>query len=119
MKTSVPKIVLHFEGLAILAAACWLYAHYQYRWSWFALGFLAPDLFAAGYLVNKQVGSACYNLVHTYVAPLLLAAVLVLTDRTDLGWIVLIWISHIAWDRLLGYGLKYETAFKMTHLQKV
>jgi hypothetical protein len=29
----------------------------------------------------------------------------------------LIWTTHIAFDRLLGYGLKYPTYFKDTHLQ--
>jgi hypothetical protein len=29
---------------------------------------------------------------------------------------VLIWASHIAFDRLVGYGLKYPTQFGDTHL---
>ena len=33
--------------------------------------------------------------------------------------IALIWITHIGVDRALGYGLKYPTAFKDTHLQRV
>ena len=28
----------------------------------------------------------------------------------------LIWAAHIGFDRLMGYGLKYETAFGATHL---
>jgi hypothetical protein len=28
----------------------------------------------------------------------------------------LIWIGHIGFDRVLGYGLKYPTAFRDTHL---
>jgi len=31
----------------------------------------------------------------------------------------LIWISHIGFDRMLGYGLKYPTQFRDTHLQHV
>ena len=31
----------------------------------------------------------------------------------------LIWIAHIGFDRALGYGLKYPTFFKETHLQRV
>jgi hypothetical protein len=31
-------------------------------------------------------------------------------------FIALIWIAHIAFDRLLGFGLKYPTQFKDTHL---
>ena len=28
----------------------------------------------------------------------------------------LIWLAHIGFDRLIGYGLKYETGFRHTHL---
>ena len=40
----------------------------------------------------------------------------------DYGFAVqlaLIWLAHIGADRLLGYGLKYPTAFTDTHLQRV
>jgi len=33
--------------------------------------------------------------------------------------LALIWFSHIGMDRLVGYGLKYPTAFKDTHLGRV
>jgi hypothetical protein len=31
----------------------------------------------------------------------------------------LIWFAHIGADRLLGFGLKYATDFKDTHLSRV
>jgi hypothetical protein len=34
-------------------------------------------------------------------------------------WIALIWAAHIGMDRMLGFGLKYPTEFKETHLQRV
>jgi hypothetical protein len=34
-------------------------------------------------------------------------------------FLCVIWVAHIGFDRLLGYGLKYPTAFKDTHLGKV
>ena len=33
--------------------------------------------------------------------------------------LALIWVAHIGMDRLMGYGLKYPSAFKDTHLQHV
>jgi hypothetical protein len=33
--------------------------------------------------------------------------------------LALIWLAHIGADRALGYGLKYPTDFKDTHLQRV
>jgi hypothetical protein len=31
----------------------------------------------------------------------------------------LIWFAHIGFDRVMGFGLKYPTVFKDTHLQRV
>ncbi len=31
----------------------------------------------------------------------------------------MIWFAHIGGDRLLGFGLKYPTEFKDTHLNRV
>jgi len=28
----------------------------------------------------------------------------------------IIWLGHIGWDRFFGYGLKYDSDFKHTHL---
>ena len=42
---------------------------------------------------------------------------LVLALAPDLS--MLIWLAHIGADRALGYGLKYPTHFKDTHLQRV
>ena len=72
-----------------------------------------------GYVANKKVGAAIYNLAHTYTAPFLLLLVFWLGGRTCDAWLALIWFAHIGFDRLIGYGLKYETAFKDTHLQRV
>ena len=33
--------------------------------------------------------------------------------------VCLIWLAHIGFDRLLGYGLKYPDAFKDTHLGRL
>ena len=31
----------------------------------------------------------------------------------------IIWTAHIAMDRALGFGLKYPTSFKDTHIQRI
>jgi len=31
----------------------------------------------------------------------------------------LIWLAHIGFDRMLGFGLKYPTRFADTHLARV
>ena len=55
-----------------------------------------------------------------YIAlPLALGTVGVLGGHGVLVQVALIWLAHIGMDRALGYGLKYETAFKDTHLERV
>jgi hypothetical protein len=48
-----------------------------------------------------------------------LGTVGVVADSDAATKIALIWLAHIGADRLLGYGLKYPTAFKDTHLSRV
>jgi hypothetical protein len=108
------RVWLRAEGLAVLAVALVLYARGGYSWRLFAVLFLAPDLSLAGYLAGARVGAAIYNTLHSYVGPLVLAAVLLATGRP--AALPLIWLAHIGFDRLLGYGLKYPSAFGDTHL---
>ncbi len=69
---SNPRMLLALEGAAVLAFASWSYAATGAGWRLFALLFLAPDLLMLGYLANPKLGSACYNLAHTEVLPILL-----------------------------------------------
>jgi Domain of unknown function (DUF4260) len=114
-----PRWILHAEGAAILAASVFFYAQGHFPWWFFAALFLAPDLFILGYLVNVQVGSAWYNLVHAEVGPVALLLLAWLLPAAHLAPYGLIWLAHLGFDRMLGYGLKYPTQFRDTHLQRV
>ncbi len=116
---SLPRLLLHLEGLAVLVAAIVCYGYQGYGWLAFILLLLVPDVTMVGYLVNNQPGSIVYNLGHTYSLPLLLG-VLSLIFNAPLGLqLALIWLAHIGMDRMVGYGLKYEAGFKETHLSRV
>ena len=95
------------------------YHHNHGSWGIFALLFLAPDLFMLGYLINTRIGTALYNLVHTLTAPCLMLAVGLLTAEISAINLAILWAAHIGFDRLLGFGLKYPTHFKDSHLQRV
>lgn len=88
-------------------------------WRRFALLFLAPDLLMLGYVFGLKTGARVYNAGHTYASPFLLWAIVYFGHRSALFPLCLIWVAHIGFDRLLGYGLKYNCAFKDTHLQRV
>jgi hypothetical protein len=114
-----PALLLRLEEAAILAAAIFLYAHLHFSWLLFAMLFLAPDLFMLGYLVHPRIGAAIYNLGHVLFVPLALFVCAYATSHPLLAAISIIWFSHIAFDRMLGYGLKYPAQFKDTHLQHI
>lgn len=119
MKLLGPKLLLRLEGLAALSAACIVYRESDYHWGGFFLLFLLPDLSMVGYAWGPRAGARAYNAVHTYLPPCLLWLVAHYGHRPALLPLALIWIAHIGFDRLLGYGLKYDTAFKDTHLGRV
>jgi hypothetical protein len=114
-----PRWLLHLEGACILAFTVALYRAGHFRWWTFAALLLAPDLAMLGYLANVKIGAALYNLVHTEAGPILLLLVCVAVPLPVLQPYALIWLAHLGMDRMLGYGLKYPTRFKDTHLQHV
>ncbi len=116
--TGIPRLLLRFEGGAALAAASLAYARMDGGWAMFAVLFLVPDIFMLGYLAGPRIGAAVYNAGHTYIAPTALAAFGLLQAQPLALEIGLIWIAHIGFDRLLGFGLKYQSAFGHSHLSK-
>ena len=69
-----------------------------------------------GYLRDPRTGALTYNLAHTYIAPFALAVIGYFLATPLLLALATVWAAHIGLDRLLGYGLKYATAFRDTHL---
>lgn len=111
-----PANVLRIEGLVALVVAVLLYREVGESWWLFALLFFAADLTFAGYLAGPRIGSVVYNAAHTTIFPLVLAGIGVVGDSEMAVAVALIWLAHIAMDRMLGYGLKLPTGFKDTHL---
>ncbi len=111
-----PTLLLRVEGGALLLAALVLYGQTGGNWLLFVLLLLAPDLSMLGYQAGNATGAAVYNLAHTEVFPALLGAAGLLAGQPMLLALALIWFAHIGMDRVLGYGLKYPSGFKQTHL---
>jgi uncharacterized protein DUF4260 len=111
-----PRPLLRLEGAAVFALSLFAYHWSHGSWLLFAVLFLVPDLSMIDSAVSVRLGATTYNAVHTYVGPLLFAAYAFgLDHQTDLK-LSLIWIAHIGLDRMFGFGLKYPTRFKDTHL---
>ena len=119
MLNRLPRVLLHAEGVAVAGAAIALYFHAGYPWWLFIVLVLAPDLSMLGFAAGPSVGTIAYNTMHTYALPVVLAAVGVIVDADVPVQLGLIWLAHIGVDRAIGYGLKYPSGFKDTHLQRV
>jgi hypothetical protein len=111
-----PRPLLHLEGAAVFALSLFAFHWSHGSWGMFVLLFLVPDLSMLGYIASARMGAITYNAVHTYVGPLVLAGYSFAAGHQMSLWVSLLWISHIGFDRMLGFGLKYPTQFKDTHL---
>jgi hypothetical protein len=116
---SQPRLMLHLEGAVLLSAAIVLYVNQGGALLPFLVLILAPDLAMLGYKINVRVGATIYNIAHFYALPVLLAGLGLAVANPILVQLALIWFAHISMDRMVGYGLKYPTAFKDTHMQRI
>lgn len=108
------KVILRCENLMIFIAGIVLFWQLDYSWLLFCYFIFLPDLSMLGYFVNNRVGAVMYNLAHNYVYPLILLSFYPL--QPYVLFLSLIWIIHISFDRMMGYGLKSSIGFKKTHL---
>ena len=110
------RSILRLEGLAVFAAAIAAYFHFGFAWWLFVLLALAPDLSFFAYLAGPRRGAWAYNAAHSDVGVILIGIAGHAIDNNILSAVALVWAAHIGFDRMLGYGLKYPTAFGDTHL---
>lgn len=114
-----PSWLLRLEGAVVFLIALVLYSRSGSGWLMFVLLFFAPDVSMIGYAINTTLGATLYNLVHAYAVPAMLGLAGLFSANVLVVSLSLIWFAHIGLDRLLGFGLKYPTVFKDTHLQRV
>jgi hypothetical protein len=115
----LPAVLLRLEGLAVLVGSLVLYFHADFGWLLLVVLFFAPDLSFAAYALGPRLGAAAYDALHTEVFPIALGVAGVVADSDRPVQLALIWLGHIGLDRTLGYGIKYPTAFKDTHLSRL
>ncbi|MFD1252995.1 hypothetical protein DEVEQU_02437 [Devosia equisanguinis] len=114
-----PRMIVRSEGAALFVAASVLYFMLGGPWWLFAVLLFAPDLSFLGYAAGSRTGAVVYNLAHTFVVPLALGLIAVVLKIELLQHLALIHLAHIGLDRALGYGLKYASGFKDTHLGRL
>ena len=112
------KYVLKLEELAMTLLAIYFLNQHLLGLSWWvwALLFFAPDISMLGYLVNTRTGAFCYNLFHHKGIAILVIAIGFLMNVEMALAVGILLFAHSSFDRIWGYGLKYEDNFKNTHL---
>ena len=119
MITGHPKLILRLEGLVLFVASLSAFLYLKQSAWIFAGLFLVPDLSMAAYFAGPKPGAIIYNAFHTTIWPLLLAIYGVLFGELFAQVLASVWLAHIGLDRAIGYGLKYATNFKDTHLGRI
>lgn len=113
------NLIQRLESLSLALLALGAYWVSGASWWLFAVLVLAPDLSFLAYMKGPRIGAVVYNIAHSWIGVVLLAV---------LGWamdwplciaIALIWAVHIGADRALGFGLKYGSGFRDTHLGRI
>ena len=112
------KTILKIEEIAMTIIG--IYGLYLYNlglpvWLWFIL-FFSPDVGMLGYLLNTKVGAFTYNIFHHKSIAILVAAVGWFCSNDVLIACGILLFTHASFDRVWGYGLKYDDSFKHTHL---
>jgi hypothetical protein len=114
--TGAPLLWLRVEGLTLFAMALLLYSATHQQWWLVPAVILLPDLFMVGYLGGSRLGAAVYNAGHSYPLPALVSLAGLAWHHPLVLALGLLWLAHIGMDRLAGFGLKYDSGFKRTHL---
>ncbi|WP_140938322.1 DUF4260 domain-containing protein [Sphingobacterium lumbrici] len=110
------KILLKLEEFAILLLCVFLFSKLDFGWWWFPVLLLLPDIGMVGYIINPKIGAFTYNLLHHRLVASLVAFVALTYGNGYWQLVAIILFAHISFDRILGYGLKYNDSFNRTHL---
>ena len=119
MEKNNMKLIIKLEE-----AAMFLFCIYLLRnspWWVYPILILGPDISMLGYLVNEKIGAFCYNVIHHkgIAIALILSGMILDPMNIYLTTTGIILFGHSSMDRMVGYGLKYSTSFKHTHLGKI
>ena len=115
----MPYKMLRLEGLVVMICALIATIYVKTHWLLIIGGFFFFDISLLGYKINPKIGAICYNIGHTFSIPVVLLLIAFILSIPILMSISFLWIGHIAYDKMLGFGLKYQSNFNDTYLQQI
>jgi hypothetical protein len=110
------KTALKLEEAAMFILSIFFFNQLHFSWWWYPVLLLTPDLSMLGYLINTKVGAVAYNAAHHKAVAIGFWLVGFKLANEPLMFAGILLFGHSSFDRLFGYGLKYEDDFKHTHL---
>lgn len=111
--------VIKLEEAMLFGLGIYLFSLLDYTWWWFPALLLVPDLSMIGYAFGNKAGAWTYNIVHHRGVAVIVYLAGIYLNNTALQLAGVILFSHSCFDRVFGYGLKYEKGFKFTHLGEI
>ena len=113
------KNLLKLEELIMFLISIYLFSLLDYFWWLYPALILTPDIGMIGYAINASTGAMTYNLFHHRGIAILIGFIGFWWLIPELQLTGIILFGHSSMDRMLGYGLKFNSGFKDTHLGKL
>jgi len=113
------KKLLTLEELAQFGLGIFIFSQTSCAWWWFLVLILLPGLSMIGYLIGPKPGAWLYNFFHHKALGIAVFVAGVYLSHEVLEITGIILFAHSAMDRVFGYGLKHETAFKDTNMGRI
>ncbi|WP_026956778.1 DUF4260 domain-containing protein [Algoriphagus vanfongensis] len=108
--------LLKLEEICLFVLGSFAFHLTGLSWWWMLGLFFLPDIGMLGYLIHEKAGAWTYNLLHHRGLAIVLYFSGYFLESIPLTLAGIILFSHAAFDRIFGYGLKYEKGFHFTHL---
>lgn len=111
-------LTLQIEEAAITIVAIYFLSQHSLglsAWLWLLL-FFSPDISMVGYIAGNRIGAFTYNIFHHRAIGLVIASAGFFMQEEIITAIGLLLFAHSSFDRMLGFGLKYNDGFTHTSL---
>lgn len=110
------KNLIALEEVAMFGLALIGFSFLSFSWWWFLILIFTPDISMIAYLIHPKVGAIFYNIFHHKAVAIALYILGFYLQNPIIQLIGIILFAHASLDRVFGYGLKYFSGFKNTHL---
>jgi hypothetical protein len=110
--------IVKMEEAAIRAIAIYVLIIFNLGlpvWIWIFL-FFSPDISILAYVMGSRTGASIYNLFHHRAIAVILASIGIFFQNDITIAIGVLLFAHSSFDRMMGYGLKFNDNFKHTSL---